>query len=107
MVPEASSLYRCACIAAAIFWPAVWTAFFVLLRRQHRCMVFVGLILSPAGPISEYWFLADYWHPQFVVAWTIGPLRFGIEDRLAVFALAGICAGVFERCATRLGLEPL
>jgi hypothetical protein len=104
--PEISS-YHYAYLAAALFWMAVWAALYAWWRPQRRSMLLVGAVLALSGPVSEYWYFPSYWNPHFAMEFSLGSWRFGIEDWLAAFALAGICAGIFERCAARLGFEPL
>ena len=100
-------MYTYAYLAAALFWMVIWAVLYVLARPQRRATFWTALLLGPAGPISEYWFLQDYWRPIFAVEFSMGALRFGIEDYLATFALAGVCAGVFEILAARRGFPPL
>jgi hypothetical protein len=61
----------------------------------RRPIVIVGMVGAAWGPISEHWFLADYWHPPSVLGnpW--------VEDILFGFGLAGTAAGVFAVAGRR------
>lgn len=103
-MPELMPAY----LAGALFWLAVWGGLFWRWHGQRPAMLGAGLILAPAGPVSEFWSLQDYWHPQYILEFRWSGFRFGgLEDWLLSFALAGICAGVFERCAVGRGAGPL
>ncbi|MBU1656171.1 MAG: hypothetical protein KJ558_15385 [Gammaproteobacteria bacterium] len=91
----------------ALIFLAVWVLCFAFSPRTRQAMLWTSLIGAPAGPISEYWHLADYWHPEYLVEMAIGTWRFGIEDFVAAFAVGGISAAVFETLALRRGWVPL
>lgn len=92
----------------ALFWLLVWAVLFVCLKSQRTIMLTVGGLLSVAGPVSEYWSLRDYWHPGYVLPIHVAGVHFGgVEDLVLTFSLSGICAGIFEFCASRLGFVPL
>ncbi len=100
-------MYDRAYLVGSLFWLAVWALFFVLLPTGRRTLWWTGLVFAGAGPVSELWFLRDYWHPTYVFEVSIGTWRFGIEDYLCTFALAGIPAGIFEALARRRGMGAL
>jgi hypothetical protein len=100
-------VYTYAYMAAALFWLVIWAVLYIVASPQRRATLWTALLLGPAGPISEYWFLQDYWRPIYAIEFSIGTLRFGIEDYVATFALAGVCAGMFEIVAARRGFPPL
>lgn len=54
-------------------------------------MLVMSLIIGPAGPLSEYWYLKDYWQPEIIFGWKVG-----IEDFLFAFFIGGIGAVVYE-----------
>lgn len=102
------SVYSHAYLTGCLFWLGVWGALFLLLKRQRREMLWTGLLLAPAGPISEIWNLQDYWQPAYVYEFRWGEWRMGgVEDVVLVFALAGICAGLFEFAMVRRGAARL
>ena len=95
-------------LGSAVFWLVVWAIVFYCRPRQRRVMLWTGGLLAITGPVSEYWALKDYWHPEYFAPISFWGLRFGgLEDLFLQFALAGICAGVFEMSAERLGWAPL
>ncbi|MFQ5925107.1 MAG: lycopene cyclase domain-containing protein [Dehalococcoidia bacterium] len=59
------------------------------------------------GIISEFWFIPEYWHPIYLLDIAVGGWRFGLEDFLITFAVAGIAAGIFEGLALRRGFAEL
>lgn len=85
----------------------IWTALFVLLPRSRPAIFWTSLIFAPAGPISEFWFIPEYWHPIYLIDIAVGGWHFGVEDFLGTFALAGILAGIFESLALRRGFAEL
>lgn len=55
---------------------------FFFWRRPdlRRKMMTMGLVALLFGPISEFWFLKDYWKPQYALGWP-----WVIEDFLFAF----------------------
>lgn len=60
---------------------------------MRRPMLIMSLITAAFGPISEFWYFADYWRPQIAL-----PLPFigGVEDLLFGFSIGGIGAFAYE-----------
>lgn len=75
---------------------AVWVVCYRLLPRSRGPLLWAGLAWGHAGPISEYWHLKDYWHPEFLIRLQIHDWVFGIEDYVFAFAFAGLCACAFD-----------
>jgi len=100
-------VYTYAYLVGSLFWLAAWLVMYVMLPRHRPAMLWTGLLLASAGPISEYWSLQDYWHPVYIVEISIGGWRFGPEDCVLSFTLTGVCAGVFEAIAEKRGLPGL
>jgi len=100
-------MYDYSYLVGALFWTGAWIAAWVFLPRQRRAMLWTGLLLAPAGPISAYWSLQDYWNPPYALQLTLGSWRIGLEDGLLSFALTGICAAALERVAGVLGMRPV
>lgn len=59
------------------------------MRKQ---MLVMSLITASFGPISEFWYFADYWQPEIALPLPIG----GIEDILFGFSIGGIAAFAYE-----------
>lgn len=69
----------------------VWLALFLHRKDLRREMLTMSLIVAPMGPLSELFYLRDYWHPVLVLGYPIG-----IEDILFAFAIGGIAAVAYE-----------
>ncbi len=69
---------------------------FGLVPKERKVIFWSSLACGPAGPLSEYWHRADYWHPDLILAIHIGNWTFGVEDYFFAFAFGGICTGIFE-----------
>ena len=96
--------YSYAYLICSLFWLGVWGVLFILLKNQRREMGWTSLWLAPSAPIGEFWSLQDYWNPAYVFEFRWGEWRFGgVEDYILGFALAGICAGLFEFFLARRG----
>lgn len=54
-------------------------------------MLIVSLIAGIAGPISELYYLKDYWRPEIFTGWPIG-----IEDFIFGFCIGGISSVIYE-----------
>ena len=70
-------------------------------------MLWSGLALGHAGPISQYWHLKDYWSPVYIAKVQIDNWVFGIEDYIFAFAFAGLCSGIFDLLARKSGQKEL
>ena len=69
----------------------VWLFLYFKRNDVHRKMIRLSLYGAIAGPISQLWYVQDYWHPIY----TLG--RFGIvEDMLFAAFVAGISGGVIN-----------
>lgn len=77
----------------SIVWGVVWFLHKDLRSKLYKATL-VGAIL---GPISEYWYLQDYWNPPRVFSWGI----FSIEDVLFGAAVLGISAVLYEAVSGR------
>ncbi|MEK7128363.1 MAG: lycopene cyclase domain-containing protein [Patescibacteria group bacterium] len=68
----------------------IWLAFFLHRRDLRTEILKMSLILGLCGPISQMWYLQDYWSPQ-----TFTGTRIGIEDFLFGFFIGGIVSVVY------------
>lgn len=100
-------MYDYGYLVGALFWIVIWIAVFFLSPRSRSAIIWTSLIFVPAGPVGEYWNLMDYWHPHYLISIAIGKWRFGVEDIILSFALAGVSAGIFESVALRRGFSEL
>lgn len=69
----------------------VWIVFYILRPDLRRRMLLFSLIITPLGPLSEFWFLQDYWRRP-----TITGTPVGIEDAIFAFAIGGIAYGIYK-----------
>jgi len=72
----------------------VWVFLFWRRKDVRKEMLVLSAVCAILGPISEYWYFADYWKPPMVVDldWPFG----GLEDLLFGFSIGGISAAVYE-----------
>jgi len=84
-----------------------WFIFYLFFPNSRTAMLWSGIIMAPAGPISEYWHHLDYWSPVYLIEFKIGGWRFGFEDVLVAFALTGIAAGLYEHLHCRRGFTSI
>lgn len=83
-------------LLGAFYFIAAWLVFYALFPQDRKVIFWSSLAWGFAGPISEYWHRADYWHPELIFTINIGGWTFGFEDYFFAFAFGGICAGIFE-----------
>ena len=83
--------FQYAYIIGNLFFLAVWIILFIYRRDLRRKMLVMSLVVAPMGPLSEIFYLRDYWQPQLFNGWLIG-----IEDLLFGFAIGGIAAVIYE-----------
>lgn len=69
----------------------VWLLLFVARKDLRKQMLLVSFLGGLAGPLSELYYLQDYWRPLLFTGWKIG-----IEDFLFGFFIAGIAAVFYE-----------
>ena len=69
----------------------IWLLLFVRRKDLHKEMFIVSLLVGIVGPISELWYLKDYWRPETFMGWPIG-----IEDFLFGFFIGGISSVIYE-----------
>ncbi len=77
-------------IGNAIF-AVVWLALFLLRKDLRVEMLAMSIVVAPLGPVSELFYLRDYWQPELFNGW-----RIGIEDALFGFFIGGIAAVLYE-----------
>jgi hypothetical protein len=68
-----------------------WPLFYFLRKDLRKKIITISLAGLIAGPVSQAWYLKDYWHPRY----TLG--EFGIlEDLLFSFLIFGFSATVIN-----------
>ena len=83
--------FQYAYLLGNLFFLLVWIILFIYRRDLRRKMLIMSLVVAPMGPLSEIFYLRDYWQPQLFNGWLIG-----IEDLLFGFAIGGIAAVIYE-----------
>lgn len=69
----------------------IWLFLFVYRKDLRKEILIISLIAGIAGPISELWYLKDYWRPEIFTGWPVG-----IEDFIFGFCIGGISAVIYE-----------
>lgn len=88
------------------FFVVLWLTA-MALSNGYRMSVFVGsMIFGLSGPFLEYWHLQDYWHPQYSITISIGPLLVGLEDFIFCFCFSGSCIAAFLMGRTGGKIQP-
>jgi hypothetical protein len=82
-------------LVGVAFFLLAWVCLYASAPRVRYEMVCASLGLAHFGPFLEYWYLRDYWSPQYIWAPHIGNVLVSVEDYLFGFALTGLAAGIF------------
>lgn len=69
----------------------IWLTLFTVRKDLRREIITASLATAPLGPLSELFYLRDYWHPVL-----LGGLRIGLEDVIFAFAIGGIASVIYE-----------
>lgn len=80
----------------------VWIILFTIRPYLRKEMLIMSLIVAPMGPISEIFYLRDYWRPE-----TFNGLLIGVEDLLFGFTIGGITAVIYEAFFSRKYLKKI
>jgi hypothetical protein len=78
----------------------VWILFTILRPDLRRRMFLFSLIIAPTGPLSEIWFLRDYWRRPTITGYPIS-----IEDAIFAFAIAGIAYSIYKIFFKKIALQ--
>jgi len=69
----------------------VWVVFYILRADLRRRMLYFSLIIMPLGPLSEFWFLKDYWRRSTITGYPIS-----VEDAIFAFGIGGIGYSIYK-----------
>ena len=69
----------------------IWVIFYILRPDLRRRMLVFSLIITPLGPLSEIWFLRDYWRRPTITGYPIS-----LEDAVFSFAIGGIAYSIYK-----------
>ena len=78
-------------LAGDLFFLVIWIILFLHRQDLRKKILVMSLLVAPMGPISELFYLRDYWQPQLFNGWVIG-----VEDLLFGFVIGGIAAVIYE-----------
>jgi hypothetical protein len=92
-------------LVGVAFFLLAWACLYASAPRVRYEMICASLGLAHFGPFLEYWYLRDYWSPQYIWAPRIGNVLVSAEDYLFGFALAGLAAGIFALARPVSGTE--
>lgn len=74
--------FQYAYLIGNLFFLTVWVILFLYRRDLRRKMLIMSLVIAPMGPISQLFYLRDYWQPQLFNGWLIGiEVRFTFRFR--------------------------
>jgi len=82
-------------LVGTAFFAFVWALLYALAPRVRWYMLSTSLALSHFGLVLEYWYVRDYWRPQYLGSMSIGGVTFSFEDYVFGFAVSGLAAGLF------------
>lgn len=90
--------YKYAYLVINVFFLLVWIFIYWKVKHLRKPMLIMSLITASFGPVSEFWYFADYWKPEIAL-----PLPFigGVEDLLFGFSIGGIGAFAYESLFVR------
>ena len=74
----------------------MWASLYMGVPRSRAAMLCASVGLAHSGIFLEYWYLRDYWSPEYMLAISIGGVVVAVEDYLFGFAMVGLAAGLFE-----------
>lgn len=83
--------FQYAYLTGSLFFLLVWIILFLYRRDLRKEMLIMSLVVAPMGPLSQFFYLRDYWQPELFSGWVIG-----FEDLLFGFAIGGIAAVIYE-----------
>lgn len=92
-------------LLGGLFFLGVWSGLFVCGRAGRPAMLKGSAAFMVVGPLFEYWHLADYWRPEYLVPISLGRLTFGLEDLVFSFAFSGICIGLLVLQLELVGID--
>lgn len=70
----------------------IWIVLFLYKKKLRKEMLIMSILVTPLGPISEFFYFRDYWNPSLL----FNIFGFGIEDLIFAFAVGGIASVIYE-----------
>lgn len=75
----------------------IWALLFIFSKNTRREQLLMSLLISPLGTISEFvFYFKDYWIPESILSFSIGPASILLEDFLFAFCIGGIGGVIYE-----------
>lgn len=74
----------------------IWLLLYFYRKDLRKEILIMSLVLGVCGPLSELWYLKDYWSPQIFTG-----SRIGIEDFLFGFFVGGIASVLYKELFNR------
>jgi hypothetical protein len=75
----------------SLIFLSIWIIFYILRPDLRQRMLIFSFIITPLGPLSEKWFLRDYWRRPTIIGYPIS-----IEDAIFAFAIGGIAYSIYK-----------
>ena len=83
--------YQYAYLLGSILFLPVWLFLYFRRKDLRKKMIVMSFLLGFVGPLTESFFIKDYWRP-----FTITNTSIGIEDYIFVFLFSGIACVLYE-----------
>ncbi len=80
-----------------LFLSSIWGVIWYFRKDLRSKLYKASAIGAVLGPVSEYWYLKDYWNPPRTFAWSI----FSLEDILFGATVLGVSAVLYEAVSRR------
>jgi hypothetical protein len=74
-----------------LFFAAIWLGVFIARSDLRRPLLLVSFVIAPLGPVSELWFLRDYWLRE-----TLSGAYIGVDDALFSFFVGGVTFSIYK-----------
>jgi hypothetical protein len=83
--------YELSYLTYSLIFLIVWGILFAIRKDIRGKILLASLVVTPMGPISEIWFLRDYWQRPTITGYAIS-----IEDAIFAFAIGGIGFSIYK-----------
>ncbi len=84
-----------------ILFLGVWLGLFFARSDYRREMLILSILCGIGGPVTEYFYIKDWWHPLTVTGTLIG-----FEDVFYAFVSGGISAVIYKFVARKVNSKP-
>lgn len=74
----------------------VWILVFLFSKETRKKQLTMSLMLIWLGTLTEIMYFQDYWHPESVLTFSAGSVRFLFEDFLFSFVIAGLASVAYD-----------